>query len=642
MSKDNKLESAEPGKTGTDLMNVMQSIAVSRRKLLASLGLAGVAMAAASIPQTAYADNDDEDNANWKELIYGQIGVNVKRFGAHGNGTANDAAAIQSAINSLLPTGGIVFFPAGTYLVGSPIVLASNITLQGVDKELCMIRDHQSLGAQRLVSVEGTPEARLANIKLRDLTFRNGDALPMGTPPLRNKDGIEVFYTDGFTLERCKLTEIAGHNSLSTKFSTNIYVESCLFYRFSYSGVAIGVECENIMVLGSTFDTVTTTSNGRENGQAYLFCTGGDTLNQGNNWPKNIWVENNIFRNNRYWEGVDTHGCDNIWILNNYVENCRVGILVANAMNYVANPGLRNAVVDNNIVIKGDAAPNGYGIVSQGSEGLWAEGVTISNNVIDGFGFSDTQDAGAIHIKWMNKFTITRNIVDHYYQNGIMLYSACYQGTITNNEFRNCSGGLNPATTNAIRVGINGIFGVEIENNVVNPNDVTQFPSYFLSCTSVRGSASVQVKNNTVHHIGTAKYRNPNFMNIGWADMPADDATNGISQKFGDVIYNTAGKPAWYVNSPEIGYGSTYTGVVDTASIEIGSRIMTVSNFQLSKSFPQGMNIRIAGAGPGGADLLARVIRNVSAARNLVEIDTEAGTTVTGANVHYQGLTFTT
>jgi polygalacturonase len=40
--------------------------------------------------------------------------VSVKDFGAVGDGTTDDTAAIQAAIDSLSATGGIVFIPKGT------------------------------------------------------------------------------------------------------------------------------------------------------------------------------------------------------------------------------------------------------------------------------------------------------------------------------------------------------------------------------------------------------------------------------------------------------------------------------------------------------------------------------------------------
>jgi polygalacturonase len=68
--------------------------------------------------------------------------VSVKDFGAVGNGTTDDTAAIQAAIDYLNPYvysspmnynqgGGTVYFPAGNYLVSSTIKLPNNVILAG-------------------------------------------------------------------------------------------------------------------------------------------------------------------------------------------------------------------------------------------------------------------------------------------------------------------------------------------------------------------------------------------------------------------------------------------------------------------------------------------------------------------------------
>ncbi|HEY4022937.1 MAG TPA: glycosyl hydrolase family 28 protein [Pseudonocardiaceae bacterium] len=56
---------------------------------------------------------------------------NVKSFGATGNGTTNDTPAVNKAITAANKAGGgIVEFPAGTYLAGGSIHLLSNVTIQ--------------------------------------------------------------------------------------------------------------------------------------------------------------------------------------------------------------------------------------------------------------------------------------------------------------------------------------------------------------------------------------------------------------------------------------------------------------------------------------------------------------------------------
>ena len=56
------------------------------------------------------------------------VSLNVRRFGAAGDGTHDDTAAIQAAINCC-PPGGRVRIPAGDYLV-TPLFLKSHITIE--------------------------------------------------------------------------------------------------------------------------------------------------------------------------------------------------------------------------------------------------------------------------------------------------------------------------------------------------------------------------------------------------------------------------------------------------------------------------------------------------------------------------------
>jgi hypothetical protein len=77
-----------------------------------------------------------------RDLVPGPL--NVKWFGARGNGVANDAPAIQAAIDFLCPQtfagwepgaqpfiGGTVYLPKGTYLVTANVKLPTQVTLTG-------------------------------------------------------------------------------------------------------------------------------------------------------------------------------------------------------------------------------------------------------------------------------------------------------------------------------------------------------------------------------------------------------------------------------------------------------------------------------------------------------------------------------
>ncbi|MHC5536675.1 glycosyl hydrolase family 28-related protein, partial [Singulisphaera rosea] len=76
--------------------------------------------------------------------------VNVKDFGAAGDGSTNDTAAIQAAINSAAAlvvgasSGATVFFPPGTYQVsadgGNGLLMANNVQLKGSGPFITVLR----------------------------------------------------------------------------------------------------------------------------------------------------------------------------------------------------------------------------------------------------------------------------------------------------------------------------------------------------------------------------------------------------------------------------------------------------------------------------------------------------------------------
>jgi polygalacturonase len=89
--------------------------------IAASLTLASVAMPASA--------------TNWwtttPTVSIGTTALNVKNFGAMGNGVTDDTAAIQAAINALPATGGTVVVPNGTYMINAlkAINLRSHVRL---------------------------------------------------------------------------------------------------------------------------------------------------------------------------------------------------------------------------------------------------------------------------------------------------------------------------------------------------------------------------------------------------------------------------------------------------------------------------------------------------------------------------------
>jgi polygalacturonase len=59
--------------------------------------------------------------------------LNVRDFGAVGDGTTDDTAALAAALDKCgRERGGIVFAPTGNYLIKGHLSVPDNVTLEGV------------------------------------------------------------------------------------------------------------------------------------------------------------------------------------------------------------------------------------------------------------------------------------------------------------------------------------------------------------------------------------------------------------------------------------------------------------------------------------------------------------------------------
>lgn len=67
--------------------------------------------------------------------------LNVRLFGATGNGVTDDTAAIQAVLNGVDPAvGAVVFLPAGTFMISAPLSPKSNTRLIGMGKTATVIQ----------------------------------------------------------------------------------------------------------------------------------------------------------------------------------------------------------------------------------------------------------------------------------------------------------------------------------------------------------------------------------------------------------------------------------------------------------------------------------------------------------------------
>ena len=151
-------------------------------------------------------------------VSYESRGVNVRMFGAKGDGSTDDREAIKNAMTAAVALGAEVFFPPGTYIVGQepskPFCLelpGSNLALRGVR------------GASWLKQPAGLPGSGVTllrvdsktNVTIRDLGFDGNWGNAMTTIAQSSHGAVMSQETaiDVNVISTTGFPEIAGHSS---------------------------------------------------------------------------------------------------------------------------------------------------------------------------------------------------------------------------------------------------------------------------------------------------------------------------------------------------------------------------------------------------------------------------------------------
>jgi hypothetical protein len=107
----------------------MDYASYSRRRLLRQAGLGASLAALGAAPAASAAERDVPPTA--KPLPSGPL--NVREFGAAGDGKTDDTAAFVAAMKAAATAGGnTVFLPAGNYLIQDNLDVPENVVLEGV------------------------------------------------------------------------------------------------------------------------------------------------------------------------------------------------------------------------------------------------------------------------------------------------------------------------------------------------------------------------------------------------------------------------------------------------------------------------------------------------------------------------------
>jgi len=412
----------------------------------------------------------------------GWYNVKAAAYGAVGDGSTDDTAAIQAAVDvAEAAGGGTVYFPAGTYKIATGVTIDSDnihILGDGIGATVIGWQDGNGAGGDNSNGDYIFTITDANNVSFEKVSLTNGPSEDIGATNTPNAGGIiTATGSTKIRIRDCYLYEIGGSYGFVIRKCSNVKVTDTTFYMISYAGMMVLDTCFDIKVTGCTFDTTNSSDTGYNR---YLFATGATTLlsADGTNayFLKDLLVSGNTFKDNAVWEGIDTHGGDRITITNNTVTGCYIGINAINATSsgaaYVTDASLDDLIISEN-TIEADGLSNGwFGVVVRGhdaggtNEPWFCENSKIINNSIRGYGGPDKTFSGAITVYRARNVEITGNHIDDFAQTAVMLYTLLSGVRVKDNTMYNAgTTHQNSDRVAGVTVRDPGMDDVLIENN---------------------------------------------------------------------------------------------------------------------------------------------------------------------------------
>jgi hypothetical protein len=159
--------------------------------------------------------------------------LNVKDFGAKGDGATDDTAAIQQALNTV-PVGGVVYFPNGIYEISSPLNIAVAGTTMLGDKST---QGYSAGGSNQTVidALPGFTGAQMVlNAGVADFTMRN--LTLHGTNTTGTTIGLNLTTAGYHILQNVLVARTAGDGIVASGIN-NLVMEQVGVY---HAGVSSG------------------------------------------------------------------------------------------------------------------------------------------------------------------------------------------------------------------------------------------------------------------------------------------------------------------------------------------------------------------------------------------------------------------
>jgi hypothetical protein len=316
------------------------------------------------------------------------IVYNVQSYGATGNGTTDDTTAIQNATNAAVATGGIVFFPPGTYLISSTITVTATGTAYNNATVAFLGVGYQAArflsGDTPVPSYNSVIQCNSTSIGFLSVTtnqpiFVQQLQVNYTSEPVSGTAAITINaaaggtspYVNAYSLIRdvCIVGAYTGINVLN---SATIHIDHVIC--LGCYGTSLSLSCDNSPDTGDS-DVTGCVFTGGALYQVFITSMGGVrfTNNKINGGNCGIFVSPSL--------SSTEAGPSPLLITNNSIENTTYGIL------FQRSTGTENASViiisSNEINASTTGGTASYGIEVQASGSTaWVNGLSITSNAI--------------------------------------------------------------------------------------------------------------------------------------------------------------------------------------------------------------------------------------------------------------------
>jgi len=247
------------------------------------------------------------------------LGYNVKNYGLVGDGVTDDRAALNTLLNTTAPTGSTIYFPPGTYLIGSNIAISNKQF--NFDGAFATIKNN---GNYILFNITSTVDLA-SKWKVTNLYFT-------GTGTGANQYAFYFSSKSGsFVINNCTFSSLGGGGIAVAGTNINSYLGGLIICCKFYSNT-VGIDSLNLgeylQILGCDFYSNTTAistvaGNILIDGNNINYNGTGIRVNAGPNDSHGIISNNNINHNSTY--GIDINGIT-------------LGMTVSNNHIYANNP----------------------------------------------------------------------------------------------------------------------------------------------------------------------------------------------------------------------------------------------------------------------------------------------------------------